>query len=303
MRYVFIINPISGKGTAAKTILPKINEYFKDKGLEYTVHMTSFQRDGVDLARKEAEKGDAVRIFACGGDGTTFDVLNGIVGFPNAELGVIPGGSGNDFLRYFTDVKSFSDIKKQIEAKSQPIDIIKVGDCFAMNVCSMGMDAEICLVKNRFSGFKFISGEMAYKLACIYCFVGKVKNRFKITTDDGECQKGDFLFALGANGRYYGGGFKAAPNADITDGYIDCMTIRTISRFRFPKLLGVYRRGEHLPLNICSYKRVKKMTVECEHDATVNMDGEIITAKKIEFEVVPNGVRFVVPETQESPIN
>ncbi|MBQ8533998.1 MAG: diacylglycerol kinase family lipid kinase [Clostridia bacterium] len=295
MRYVFIINPVSGKGAAQKKILPKIEEYFKDKDLDYTVYVTSFQREGVALARKEAEKGDKVRIFACGGDGTTFDVLNGIAGHDNAELCVIPGGSGNDLLKYFGDASAFTDIDELIKAESYPIDLIKVGDWYAVNVCSMGLDAEICLAKDRYLKWKFVSGEMAYKIACIHCFLNKTKNHFKITADDGSVTEGDFLFAIGANGSYYGGGFHAAPPANISDGILDYITIKTVSKFRFIKLLGVYRRGGHIGLDICTHKRVRKMTVECKKDATVNMDGEIITARKIDFEIVPGALKFVVP--------
>ncbi len=295
MRYVFIINPISGKGAAQKNILPKIEEYFKGKDLDYTVHITTYKREGMEIARKEAEKGEKVRIFACGGDGTTFDVLNGIVGFENAELCVIPGGSGNDFLRYFGTADAFTDIGELVTGEGHPIDIIKVGDYYAVNVCSMGLDAEICKAKDRYLKWKFVSGEMAYKIACIHCFLNNTKNKFKITADDGSVANGNFLFAIGANGSYYGGGFHAAPPADITDGYLDYITIKTVSKFRFIKLLGVYRKGGHIGLDICTHKRVRKMTVECEKEATVNMDGEIITAKKIDFEIIPNGIRFVVP--------
>lgn len=296
MRYVFIINPISGKGSALQKLLPKIEDYFKDKDLDYTVYTTSYQREGVEIAKKEASKGDKVRIFACGGDGTSFDVLNGIAGFENAELSVMPGGSGNDLLRHFGGAENFCDINELINAESYPLDLIKVGDWYSINVCSMGLDAEICKAKDRYLKWKFVSGEAAYKIACIHCFLNKTKNRFKITDDKGNVQQGNFLFAIGANGSFYGGGFNAAPTAVINDGFIDYITIKTVSKIRFIKLLGIYRKGKHIGLDICTHKRVKKMTVECESDATVNMDGEIITARKIDFEVIPNAIRFVLPK-------
>lgn len=295
MRYVFIINPVSGKG-AAKKIIPLIEEHFKDTELDYCIHITSKKREGMYLARSEAQTGEKVRIFACGGDGTTFDVLNGIVGFPNAELGIIPGGSGNDFLKYFGPADAFKDIDSAINAKAYPVDIIKVGDYYSINVCSMGLDAEICYAKDRYLKWKFVSGETAYKIACIHCFLNNTKNKFKITCDDGSVQNGNFLFAIGANGSFYGGGFHAAPPANINDGYLDYITIKTVSKFRFIKLLGVYRKGKHIGLDICTHKKVKKMTVECEKTSTVNMDGEIITANKIEFEILPGAVKVAIPD-------
>ncbi|MGN1081081.1 MAG: diacylglycerol/lipid kinase family protein, partial [Acutalibacteraceae bacterium] len=250
MRYVFIINPISGKGKAAQVIKPKIEAYFKNKELDCRVYVTEYKREGIKLARSEAEKGDPVRIYACGGDGTMFDVVNGIYGFENAELGVIPGGSGNDFLRYFGPAENFTDIDALIGAKSYPVDLIKVGDWYSINVCSMGMDAEICRAKDKFLKWKFVSGEAAYQIACFYCLLSKMKNHFKITYDDSETTEGDFLFAIGANARFYGGGFKSAPHAMISDGMLDCITIDTVSRFKFVKLLGLYRRGEHTSLSL-----------------------------------------------------
>lgn len=151
MRYVFYINPAAGKGNSQENIIKSINDYFSDKGQKYKIHITKAIGDAQIEARKEAETGDDIRMFACGGEGTVFEVLNGIVGFNNVELGVIPCGSANDFLKFFKTRDEFLDIAEQIDGDAVEMDLIKAGDKYCLNGCSVGMDA---VVASRMSGFK-----------------------------------------------------------------------------------------------------------------------------------------------------
>ena len=98
MRDVYIINPAAGRLDSTKTLTEEIRKHYGD---EAKIIITEGHGDALIKARAEAETGDQVRIFACGGDGTSFEVLNGIVGYENASIGVIPVGSANDFIKYF----------------------------------------------------------------------------------------------------------------------------------------------------------------------------------------------------------
>ena len=116
MRDVYIINPAAGKYDSTESLSNQINAVYNG---EAKILITSGEGDAMRLARAEAESGDEVRIFACGGDGTCFEVLNGIAGYKNASIGVIPIGSANDFIKYFgfDSKKVFLDIKKQKKAR------------------------------------------------------------------------------------------------------------------------------------------------------------------------------------------
>ena len=108
MKNIFILNPKAGKKGLAPKLEKDIRTYFETHGGEYEICYTHQSGEGKIIAEAHAKKGEPVRIFACGGDGSTFDVLNGLIGYPNAVLGVLPCGTGNDFLKYFENAHLFS---------------------------------------------------------------------------------------------------------------------------------------------------------------------------------------------------
>ncbi|MGN1319665.1 MAG: acylglycerol kinase family protein, partial [Acutalibacteraceae bacterium] len=132
MRYVFYINPTAGKGNTQNGIIDSIKSYFKDKTEDFKIHITSSVGDALYSAKCEAETGDRIRMFACGGEGTVFEVLNGIIGYDNVDLGVIPCGSANDFLKFFNSRKNFLDISEQIDGTAVEMDLIKAGDKYCL---------------------------------------------------------------------------------------------------------------------------------------------------------------------------
>ena len=123
MRDVFIINPAAGKEDCTNSLTAEIREVYGD---DCKILITTGEGDALKKAKAEAETGDDVRIFACGGDGTSFEVLNGIVGYKNAVIGVIPIGSANDYIKYFGfDSKPrFLNLKKQKNGKFSPFSTI-----------------------------------------------------------------------------------------------------------------------------------------------------------------------------------
>ena len=296
LKYLFIINPKSGKGKAEKTLVPLVEDYFnKNKG-NYEIILTSKIREATDIAKTEALKGGKLRIYACGGDGTLFDVVNGIANMPSVEVGAIPCGSGNDFIKTFGDARDFFDIEGQVKGSSFPIDLIKANEFYSINVCSVGMDAEVANHKNN---MKILSGSAAYTAAVFKSLLFNIKNRFTITVDGLSRPEKDYLFAVAANARYYGGSYMPAPDASPNDGLIDCVFINSVSRLKIISLLSAYKKGKHVNMpEICETVRAKSMTVESTAPLNLNVDGEIFAAdKSVEFFVVPKGVRFILPST------
>ena len=94
-----------------------------------------------------------------------------LAGYPNVQLGVIPKGTGNDFLKTFGDVSPFFDIEKQMKGSVVKIDAIKAGDYYALNQASMGMDAAVCYHKSRLGRIPFVKGQGAYVIALLYTFL------------------------------------------------------------------------------------------------------------------------------------
>ncbi len=293
MRYVFIINPTAGKGNGT-SLIPEIENALK--GENYKIYVTEKSSEGTQIARREAESGEQIRMFACGGEGTGFEVINGIVGYDNVAFGVVPCGSANDFLKSFGDKKRFFDIGAQISGEEIDIDLIKANDYYCINCCSVGMDAIVADGMRLFKRLPLISGSVAYKLSLLKTFLGKIGLKLKITIDGAQTAVHDYLFAVCANGPIYGGGFKAAPNAVPFDGILDYVIINPVSKLKIPSLVKVYEQGRHEGLDICSMGKCKCMEIESENEMPVNLDGELVHLKKVRFSIAEKALRFIVPK-------
>ncbi|MBQ8203429.1 MAG: YegS/Rv2252/BmrU family lipid kinase [Clostridia bacterium] len=297
MRYVFYINPVAGKGEAQKGIVEAINSYFADKEENFKIHITTSENDTLTSPRIEASTGDKIRMFACGGEGTVMAVLNSIAGFDNVELGVIPCGSANDFLKFFENREGFLNIEEQIKGEAVDMDLIKAGDKYCLNGCSVGMDAVVARDMSIFKNWPLVSGSLAYNLAIVKTFIGKLGITADISVDGEKPQRRDCLFVVIANAPYYGGGYKGAPDAVPYDNKLDFTLVDKISKLKILKFLGLYKRGEHKSLDCCTLKNCESMEFSSEKPIPVNLDGEIIEATHMKFELVKNAVKFVLPKS------
>ncbi len=297
MKHLFIINPNCGKGISQERCANGIHEAMKDSGItEYDIHITEKAGDGYNYAKKAVDTGEHIRVYACGGDGTLWEVVNACACKENAEVAAYPLGSGNDFIRIFGDKKNLRDVKDHINGTVMKFDLIKCGEEYAINQCSMGLDAEVCANQVKLKKLPFIKGDMAYTLGVLLEFFGPLKKRFSIKIDDEEAFTEDVLFCFAGNSRWYGGGYYAAPKALLYDGELDFVIVkRDCPKLKVLGLINPYKKGEHLSWDRTIYKRGKKITIQCDEDAAINIDGEVRTGKQATFEIVEKGINFVVP--------
>ena len=295
MRDVYIINPTAGKQDSSANLIEQIKLYY---GNDAKIIITEGVGDAKIKAEKEAQTGDEVRIFACGGDGTCFEVLNGIVGYENVSLGVIPIGSANDFLKYFglDSKKDFLDIEKQKYGKLVPVDLIKAGDYYCLNQCCAGMDAMVADDMKLFKRLPLVSGPTAYNLAIVKTLLRKLGIKAKLIIDNDKVKEGRFLFAVCANAPAYGGGYMSAPNSNPFDGVLNWLSVDVVSRFKILKFLPLYKAGKHEDLDICSVGECQCFEIITEKPIPVSLDGEILHTKNIKCEIVKKAINFVVPE-------
>ena len=297
MKHIFLINPAAGKGKSVETIRPQIEDYCGKNGIDYEIYVTKARNDALEYSRERAKSGESIRFYACGGDGTLYEVVNGAYGYPNCEVAVIPLGSGNDFIRLFGTKEQFVDVEAQVTGIPVELDVIKCGDKIAINQCSMGLDAEVCAKQAYFKKMPFMTGETAYVAATFYCLLKKVGHKFTVTIDDNEPFTDTILFCVAGNSRWYGGGFMAAPTAWPDDGQLDFVIVRKDrSRARLLPLVNKYKRGEHVGMDITRYVRGSKMKVHCDTPSAVNIDGECEVVTDSEFEIVRRAIKFVVPQ-------
>lgn len=291
MSILFIVNPTAGKGKA-KTLVPIIESECKAHNIEYVVKYTSGPADGTSIAARGAAEGFE-RIIAVGGDGTVNDVLNGIAG-TNAALGVIPGGSGNDFIR---SINSHNDIKKIIEdntyGKIVKCDLGMCNGKYFINVASSGFDAQVVIETQKAK--KVFSGSLAYIVAVIKTiFIYKGK-RINIKVDDHNFEENTLLVAV-ANGKYYGGGMLPAPEAEIDDGYFDICHIKQVGKAKMLVLFPKFIKGKHCNIKEVSMLKGRKIKIEANEELPVNLDGETFYSRQIDFEILPKGINIIIPE-------
>ncbi len=298
MRHVFILNPAAGKSRSALALVPEIERFFKQYSLEYAVRVTNAPGKATDIAREETEKGDPVRLYACGGDGTLLEVANGMYQAPHAELACIPCGSANDFIRFMDHPERFRQLAAQVAGSARKVDAISCNGKLSLNLCCMGLDAEVGDRMVQYKHLPGVSGPMAYNLALVNTFFRPLGQKLRVvmnTTEGMVEREGEYLFALAANGQYYGGGYHGSPLSSPDDGLLDFVLVKKISHLRVLTILGKYKRGEHLGLDCCETFRGTSMEVYAEEPAVVNADGECIRTEKVKFELLPAAISFVYP--------
>lgn len=300
MRHIFIINPAAGKNSAAKTLIPAIKAAFFGQDTPYEIYETKGHRDAIAYVRSVcADYDEPLRFYACGGDGTVNEVVNAIVDYPRASFGVVPCGSGNDFIKSIPGSPDFFDIGAQIAGSEQPVDLIRVNDRYCVNLSNIGFDADVAANMERFKALPLVSGTMAYNLAILYCFFSKMGNRMRIVVDGEQTLDNEFLLMVAANGGFYGGAYNGAPHAKIDDGLIDLCAVRKIPRLRIARLIAAYKAGKHVGTpafaDIVDYRQCKRIEVSAQQPVSLCIDGECYYDNQIVFEALPGRVRFSVP--------
>ncbi len=308
MKYIFIVNPAAGKVDPMTTFRDAIDSVCKKCGLDYEFAATEHQGHATEIAAKYADAATAdepVRIFSVGGDGTLCEVANGLMNKPNCELGVIPCGSGNDYIKTFGEKDEFLAFEEYFTSGSIVVDAIHTTcsgtQLNSLNIASLGFDANVCSTANELkSKNKKLSSSKAYIKAIVINFFRKVYNTLTITIDDSKTFSGKYLFTLAANGQWYGGGWHSAPVAVPDDGKLEMIFVKKLSRIRMLEIIGSYQKGTYLGKKkyrkIITHHQGTKMRVTSKKPAVVNVDGECFPCNDVTFEIMPGAVRFIVPQ-------
>lgn len=272
MKRVFIVNPVAGKGYALKTG-KVIESVCIEKGIDYKIHYTNKPKEATELTKLYAYSLEPTLIYSVGGDGTLCEVVNGIVN-SNAMLGIIPSGSGNDF------VKALPTLGEGIHK----IDIGKVNDLYFTNIASIGIDAEVAsnvsLMKE-----KGLPRSWVYNASILYT-LSKFKSQ-TITYND--ISKRITLIAI-CNGRYYGGGFGIAPNALIDDGQFDIYLADAMPKIYILGLLLKLKKQIHESSPRIHKYNASSISIDSEKQMVCNVDGEIIKDNHFDFEIQKKAV-------------
>ncbi len=300
MRHIFIINPVAGKGKYQHNIENNINDYLFNKDKDYEIYLTKYKGDAERFVLEKCEENIPCVFYSCGGDGTLHEVVNAACRYEHVYVGLIPCGTGNDFVRNFRNATNFEDIESQIQGGSVNLDLIKIKDEYAVSVCNIGFDADAAFNMHKFKKIPFINGNGYYILSVLYCLMKSLGKDLYIKFDDEEKIRGKFLLCVVANGHSYGGGYKCAPLARINDDIIDVCLVENISRLKILELIKSYKEGTHLEkINIkkyITYKKCKNVKIKSNKPINLCIDGESYIYDDVDFKIEHNALKFWVPK-------
>lgn len=299
MKHLFIVNPVAGgRKSRYEDTIKRIEDAMRSVAEEYEIYVTKAPLDACSKIREAAKSGEEMRVYACGGDGTFNECVNGAVGLCNVSVACYPCGTGNDFIKTFGhDAAHFKDIRALAQGEARPIDVIDCNGRCCANICSVGIDAKIAADVHKYSGIPLIGGAAGYVVSMLVNIFKGINSRLKIRTDGLELDS-EFALICGCNGRYYGGGFNPVPDAVPDDGLIDFLVIKEVSLFTFLRLVGKYAKGRYRELpQYITHVAGKFMEIESDKEIVVNIDGEAIREKRVVFRMVEKGFNMVFPRT------
>ena len=296
MKHVFIINPAAGSRNRTQEYSEVIHKICRARKLAYEVRVSTAPGECARIAREAASSGEELRLYACGGDGTLNEVVAGAAGFPNAAVTVFSGGSGNDFVKLFDDPKAFFDLNRLMDADEATFDLIRCNEDIALNICSVGLDARIGTDVSNYKRLPLLHGFRAYAASTVVNIVKGVAEHYVVEVN-GETIDGEQTFVCVCNGRYYGGGFNPVPEADPTDGMLDVLLVRKVSRGEIPGIIGKYKNGRYKELpDYVRYIKTDSVKITCDKPTPVNLDGESRIARVVEMKVAQEKIRFFYPK-------
>ena len=296
--YLAIVNPAAGGGRAARLLGPALKR-LRDAGMEVKVVTTGAQGQAVEMAREAYSRGTR-HFIAVGGDGTSYEIVNGL--FPQAigkeppTLGFLPLGTGNSFLRDFSDRGVDYAIESLHAQHSHPVDVMRMrhrtGEIYFINLLSMGFSADVAALRaRRFSHW----GELGYFIS-IFVTLARFHRRPFPTRVEGQKQFDDrrCLFVTFNNSKFTGGTMMIAPKAQVDDGLVEYVRWGPIGRLGLIRNLPGLYDGTHIEHPLAESKAVERVEFKLDAPVDVMVDGEVLSLECEELSVLPKALNVVV---------
>ncbi len=297
-RFFAIVNPAAGGGRSAKLAGPALVR-LREGGIGVDVIASTGPGHAVDLAREAYTQGYR-RFIAVGGDGTAHEILNGVLlssAMPERiSLGLLPLGTGNSFLRDFTNDGAESSLQAILANRKRAVDLIRLthagGHIYSFNLLSVGFTADVGALTNRY--FKTL-GHFGYLLG-VFVRVAQLRRRvFALRCDDDkDWDERRCLFLTFNNSKYTGGTMLIAPNADAADGLIEFVRWGPIGRFGLMRMLPKLYDGTHLEHPLAARRAVRHVEFNVPVPVDVMIDGEIATLQCRSLDIIPAAVDIYI---------
>ena len=297
-RYLAVVNPAAGGGKTSKLLGPAL-EKLRAAGLQINVRETSASGHAAEIAHDAWREGYR-KFISVGGDGTSYEIVNGL--FPQANgaerptLGFLPLGTGNSFLRDFSDRGVDYAMESLIAGRSHSCDVLRLthkdGVVHYINILSIGFSADVATLRaRRFSHW----GEVGYQTAIFLCLAQFRRRPFPLTVDgDQQIDRRPCLFLTFNNTKFTGGTMMIAPTADSSDGLIEFVRWGPIGRIGLIRNLPGLYDGTHVQHPLAEVRKVTRVDFHLDAPIDVMIDGEVITLHCQTLDVLPGALNVMV---------
>jgi diacylglycerol kinase (ATP) len=299
--FLAVVNPAAGGGRCRKLVSPTL-EKLRAAGIKIDVAETAAPGQGITIVREAHARGYR-NFIAVGGDGTSYEIVNGIFsgvdGSPSVErctLGFLPLGTGNSFLRDFSDRGVDAAVAALLAGRTQTCDVLRLkhtqGVIYYINLLSLGFTADVATVRaRRFSHY----GQLGYVLAIFTCLAKLERRPFPLRVNGhGDLDRRRCLFLTFNNSKFTGGTMMIAPNADVNDSLIEYVRWGPIGRLGLIRNLATLYDGTHIRHPLASHQAVRRVDFELDAPVDVMVDGEVLTLQCQTLDVLPSALNVVV---------
>lgn len=305
--HLFIVNIRSGKG-GAKQYLPllmALKEKRRDVFVETTETIGEFKK-----VLSAYEGANIARIYAVGGDGTLSCLVSELIRRRNLQIEVaaLPGGTGNDYIRNlmprcFFEKSTEKQIEAVMEAQARKIDIGRINERYFVNIASVGLDADVIEKSLRFKDNKILPPKLAYAFSAIYTIFFRKRKKSATVYLDGKRLDGDDLLVAVGNGKFYGGGIKVLPEAELSDGFFSVVKVEDMSNWCILYLAKSFVEGRHGGIKEIQTFAGRHLRFVADTKFCVQYDGELLISKEVEMELLPSAIKvaFLEEDQGEKP--
>jgi len=296
--YLAIVNPAAGGGRTRSLLAPAL-ERLRAAGLRIDIGETSSSGHAAELTRAAWAEGYR-KFISVGGDGTSYEVVNGL--FPIAEtaenptLAFLPLGTGNSFLRDFSDRGVEHSIEALVAGRTRKCDVVRLthkdGVLHYINILSIGFSADVATLRaRRFSNW----GEIGYQTAIFLCLTRFRRRPFPLSVDGEQAiDRRPCLFLTFNNSKFTGGTMMIAPTAEVNDGLIEFVRWGPIGRVGLIRNLPTLYDGTHIQHPLAEVRKVRRVDFHLDSPVDVMIDGEVITLHCQSLDVLPGALNIVV---------
>ena len=304
-----VCNPISGLGRGLER-LAVVSRAFDAKGVVYKAETTARRGDAARLAYTASRSGCST-VVVIGGDGTLFEVVNGVIGFAGVEgeqrpvnpvaVGLVQAGRGSDFGRSVgvpSDVEAACD--RLLAGRTQTVDLGHVTYTsfggkprarYFINAAGMGFDAEVTLRSS--SAPRVLGGTIPYLSSLLTTLVTYRNKRLALSVDDGDARQTRANSIIIANGQYFGGGMKIAPDAQLADGLFDVVMLGDLSKIDLVRNVPNVYDGSHIIHPKVEVQRARQVEITSPDRLLLQADGEVLGTAPARFTIVPEAIQII----------